>query len=1792
MVTLNESISNSPYVWYTNSSIQLDNLTQPAHRSRHYNVLLTSSPDAATHGGDGPPGSPRLTFEPIEPAAAEPTSSTGEAWSGESRLSGIWAHEDLAPGAFISWRIVGQGRGLDLRLVHWQQPAPLGHSIAEAADIPLATVGPKPTDRSPATPMDTQLHLRFPSPLLPAPTFCVYPAHRSLVLWLGLASGFVVRLSFKAPYFFDASGLQLHQGQVHALSSVVQSKRAAVMIHGINHYQVVVGCHDGVAHLLDAGAGPFQETELNAAGLFSQVKTLLPMMAHRLFQGPGPTAAGGPSDFGYSVTPLTSEWQTISFATLDTSAYLPVPQSRLGHNYVLSLSRDRKLRVWSADRGQCVRTVALPFINTHGAVEEGPATREHQALLLSAIPRPYVQVVPAPLTRAYGSVRARTFYVVVYVPDEALPYFVVYRGEVAPADGSLAVLDYQTHRLCPHGPSERPAERYLGELADFRISAPDAVLHSPESPSAGPPGCMLWALWETGSDPHRRLALTYCPLSLASGLQPDERWARVLNPPHPDVVDPAAHLEARLVDLDQGHPAPRTTPPGYSDLVYARQLAEVFLEYLFYPGRFAWSTLTHALGRYQCAFRSTRKALVQPGTAEPLQARLFATVGVFLSLRPHDSDGTLDVAGYRRQLRTEWMRYLTLCSQLQTTLETPRGLVVLAAGRTAPAGLGGVVVSRGSCLSVVRIATPLELARLHLEAPAALGVDLLDPAFPSHRLKRLYPAFVDPHHRALLFRAQAVLATLVECVPSPAVDRLLTGVAHWVSEHPSDAVPDTMVTTWYQTYLAPELRGSSIQNVLKQVLASFFNTSTDWRTAWVAVLNLALDLGAGPSGGDATGDSTTGGADQRPGPCLDALLTAAFQQATATSFALLRTMLVATILLMGTEVVTRFRLEGFLVTDSTLGALLGRTNASDPEPLTRRQWCTLMTRLVYRQRVLYWLTSQPLGTTAASTALDRQAPVPSTSTGSAPSGLPLDPDQQTMQDECIAFQSARQSAPTPASSRRPGPFPADGASVDLLTSGLSGLNVMDRKVGAPLLPAHFLARQSSGARSVDLEYSLVYAIFRTYLPLHLPVTAPTMGSRRGPSDPRAGHSLTLGLAAFIRTAQCTMGYRLGLKAQPGQPGAGESGGSLPAAAVTLLTLFPEPWSQLAYRMQTTDQLDLAQRFLSLAPVTLATQYLWGHLYLRFSLYANAFRCLHATGVAGFDPPSPADPFYALLPAGVASRLRYYVMCADLMESYRQPAYATRFCRLALAILGDAGPATTEQAHRLYFRIFHSTLQCHDYEAAYQALLHIDSDPAMQKDCLRHLVSVLCETSLVHRLTQWTFGDLQDEVEQTLLFKARNSEVNMALIRAAPASSSPATPNYYKILYAYHVYRGDYRNAGSIMYQYAQRLGQVPHSEAKTHLVCLVEQATVFLSAIQALALVDHDHAWVLVPPVSHLAGDRQAKKRRVESFSLVLSAAPALALSPALPPATDPTGESKRTLDIVRLLDIQREYQLCLAKLKLAERFPFLQLTTEILTASAAVSLFARCGMYNDSLSLALQFELDLFSPLRHLAARCVEISQDQASGRLTPERLQTDDFWTTEAILAMECAPEARAWRLLQSYLDQHDPLAMPPQAVVTTNPVTGEPTCPQVPNAYRTAVADQILASAGNLPPWLTQPLLEYHPDTLLRLLLKHHRLEEACRLAIKHLQRALGHLKRVPINHAAMRWLPFSLLDQLRQAVRKRLTHPAPTDPSQSPKTTGKSPQALARLRLVDQQLVSVTQAYLKRVERETEECLAQV
>jgi nuclear pore complex protein Nup160 len=132
---------------------------------------------------------------------------------------------------------------------------------------------------------------------------------------------------------------------------------------------------------------------------------------------------------------------------------------------------------------------------------------------------------------------------------------------------------------------------------------------------------------------------------------------------------------------------------------------------------------------------------------------------------------------------------------------------------------------------------------------------------------------------------------------------------------------------------------------------------------------------------------------------------------------------------------------------------------------------------------------------------------------------------------------------------------------------------------------------------------------------------------------------------------------------------------------------------------------------------------------------------------------------------------YHAHISDLFASV-SPLDAANFASLALAY-------PSERTTELHHRVFRARLAAGDFEGAHECVVTAPTE-AVRRECLRGLVGTMCEAGEVAHLLALSFPGMQAEMERTLSFKARNSD---------PLGE----PNYYRILYAYHMHRGDLKS---------------------------------------------------------------------------------------------------------------------------------------------------------------------------------------------------------------------------------------------------------------------------------------------------------------------------------------------------------------------------------------------------------------
>lgn len=204
------------------------------------------------------------------------------------------------------------------------------------------------------------------------------------------------------------------------------------------------------------------------------------------------------------------------------------------------------------------------------------------------------------------------------------------------------------------------------------------------------------------------------------------------------------------------------------------------------------------------------------------------------------------------------------------------------------------------------------------------------------------------------------------------------------------------------------------------------------------------------------------------------------------------------------------------------------------------------------------------------------------------------------------------------------------------------------------------------------------------------------------------------------------------------------------------------------------------------------------------------------------------------------KLHYYQWAMQLFEQYNISEGACQFALAALEQVDEAlglGDASSESATtingRLWANVFKFTLDQNHFYDAYCAIVS-NPDEESKHICLRRFIIVLYERGAIKMLCdgQLPFVALTEKVERELSWKAERSDVSMK-------------PNPYKLLYAFAMYRHNWRMAATYIYLYSARLRSEMNLKDYQHRsLALQEMLNGLSAAINALQLVHPAYAWI------------------------------------------------------------------------------------------------------------------------------------------------------------------------------------------------------------------------------------------------------------------------------------------------------------------------------------------------------------
>lgn len=330
----------------------------------------------------------------------------------------------------------------------------------------------------------------------------------------------------------------------------------------------------------------------------------------------------------------------------------------------------------------------------------------------------------------------------------------------------------------------------------------------------------------------------------------------------------------------------------------------------------------------------------------------------------------------------------------------------------------------------------------------------------------------------------------------------------------------------------------------------------------------------------------------------------------------------------------------------------------------------------------------------------------------------------------------------------------------------------------------------------------------------------------------------------------------------------------------------------------------------------------------------------------------------------AWKLQYFEWVMQIFEQNNVSEGACQFAYAALRVVDEAvesfdsvSPETSNTdivasviKGRLWANIFKFSLDLRLYKEAYCAIIS-NPDSESKYICLRRFLIVLCEHKATEVLcgSELPYGGMLEKVEQELVLKADYCDIS-------------ATPNPYKLLYSFHMQRCNWRRAALYMYLYALRMKDTGLSKAHLPVTfALQEQLHGLVAAINALHLVDSAYAWIDTQSemFGSLSYRSSAKRLRVYANTDVGQVA------------------QKSRSKPIDLEELEKEYTIALAQLRLIESNVKLNLQGSDLSPADVLSLLVQSGLYEMAFSVLFRFWKDsaLISELermfRIMAERC-----------------------------------------------------------------------------------------------------------------------------------------------------------------------------------------------------------------------------
>ncbi|KAK0176406.1 hypothetical protein PV328_000545 [Microctonus aethiopoides] len=431
-------------------------------------------------------------------------------------------------------------------------------------------------------------------------------------------------------------------------------------------------------------------------------------------------------------------------------------------------------------------------------------------------------------------------------------------------------------------------------------------------------------------------------------------------------------------------------------------------------------------------------------------------------------------------------------------------------------------------------------------------------------------------------------------------------------------------------------------------------------------------------------------------------------------------------------------------------------------------------------------------------------------------------------------------------------------------------------------------------------------------------------------------------------------------------------------------------------------------------------------------------------------------------------VHYYLKVIELFQQHNASDCIIELAETAIAI-ADKDDSNLPTLHSI---IFTQHLALGHHKEAYHCL-NSNPDAARRSDCLRQLVVTLFERKKLIDLVSFPYVDMYEDLERIVVGRARSVDL--------------MENNYYNFLYSFHINKGNVRKAASVMYEQAMRLSQESHS-----VPIITRQAQCLLACINALSLVSDKYKWIVCPVVDQTYPDEvnPKKKRSIDGREILHY-------------------KVKKLVEVLELKDIQNEYYLVDARLKLS-KFKSEMHTVAQAIPSELIAILSSVGLYTTALQLCDKFNVGKSSVLESLTSQCLRLSENEDSNAWD-WLIQNDVFEITGSGTSVADV----AWRLLEKLISYHES-------------DTG--------SELHKGVAKKIVHGGAFIPQWLLASYKKRNAAELLRLILNAGRLIEATDLAVDYVNAILGDGKEhfglnspLIVTGPAV-WLPVNTLELL--------------------------------------------------------------